>query len=214
MKDELLVLRANEVSKAYNEEDLERTLHVSAIQHKQDAQQAKNGVSENDKQKDTSGNFLPHVSDKVTRLLNFWLSSSCCNQGFQSSSSQSSPSSGSTAFLSQRIQDWKIHLTNLEVDTFDISKPHQLKMVQANLEKAQVDIQKLQNQIVKLQTFYRQAKLTYFLESKNISCFTNKVCFQSKQTPKAHTSICDESLQDFRTCRDELEELNATSALG
>jgi len=212
LKDDLLVLRANEASIAYNEESAERELHVAAMQYKINHSTKKKDMAEPTCTKNNSGNSLPHVSDNVVRLLNFWLSSSGCNQGFDSSSAQSTSSKGSSAFLTHRIQDWKIHLTDLDVNNLNLSIPHQMKMVQTSLEKAQVDVRKLKNQILKLQTFYRQATLSYFLESKNISSFTNKVSFKSRQAPAAHTSIWDDRLQEFRTCKDEIEELQATSA--
>ena len=212
LKDDLLILRAKEASTAYNEESAEREHHVAAMQYKDNQSAKKRDVDENTRTKNNSGNSLPHVSDNVVRLLNFWLSSSGCNQGFDSSSAQSSSSKGSSAFLTHRIQDWKSHLNDLDVNNLDLSIPHQMQMVQTSLEKAQVDVRKLKNQILKLQTFYRQATLSYFLESRNISSFTNKVSFKSRQAPAAHTSIWDDRLQEFRTCKNEIEELQATSA--
>jgi len=212
LDDDLLLHRAKDVSVAYDVENTERMLHISAMRHEQN----KREMPKKESTEDTTGNSLPHVSDNVTRLLNFWLSSGGCNQGFNTSSDNKVVSGGSIAFLSERIQDWKSHLTSLsnieEFENLDLLQPHQLNLVQSSLESAQLDIQKLQRQITRLQTFYRQATLTYFLESKNISSFTNKVSFRSRQAPAAHTSIWDESLQDFRTCKDEIEELEATSA--
>ena len=211
LKDDLLLRRAKEVSVAYDVENTERMLHVSAMQH----EKHKRDIPKKEVRENIAGNSLPHVSDNITRLLNFWLSSGGCNQGFNTSLDDSGNTGGSIAFLSQRILDWKTHLTSLDIENFekfDLSKPHQLNLVQSSLERAQSDILKLQKQIIRLQTFYRQSTLNYFLESKNISSFTNKVSFQSRQAPAAHTSIWDDSLQDFRTCKDEIEELEATSA--
>jgi len=212
LNDDLLIRRAKEVSTAYSKESDERMLHTVAIDHEKHKLNGNKACRKNNEVDPNSGNTLPHVSDNVTRLLNFWLSSAGCNQGFTTASSTPAPSEGSVAFLAQRISDWKEYLVNQAVDDFDISIPHHAKMVQSCLENAKNDIGKLNKQITRLQTFYRQSTLSYFLDTKNISSFTNKVCFKSKQAPATHTSIWDPKLQHFRTCRDELEELHATSA--
>jgi len=212
LKDDNLKKRAKDVSIAYNEEEAERSAHSTAIDYKENVQKGRKSRECNTEVGPDDGNILPHVSDNVTRLLNFWLSSSGCNQGFSTSSSPSTSPENSSAFLSHRITDWKMHLTSQDVNEFDLTQDHQAKLIQSCLENALVDVQKLNNQITRLQTFYRQSTLTYFLDTKNISSFTSKVSFKSKQAPAAHTSIWDPELKDFRTCRNELEELTATSA--
>jgi len=213
--DKGLIHKANEVLDVYEKEVAERISHVDSIQHEQNksctrkgqnsSQDTSNHASET---QDSAGNTLPHVSDNVTRLLNFWLSKSNCNQGFNAST----PSGGSAAFLTHRILDWKETLLSVDANDFDFSLPRQSKMMHSTLEKAQNDLHKLCIQITKLQSFYRKSTLDYYLDTNNISSFTNKVSFKSKQAPAAHTSIWDPSLMEFRNCTDELEELRATSA--
>ena len=212
LKDDILRRRATEVAIAYTEESDERMLHNSAREYERNKNGSRKNCKNHNDDEPSVGNTLRHVPDNVTRLLNFWLSSSGCNQGFSTASSPPKISEGSTAFLTERIKDWKEHLSSQEVDEFDLSTPHQAKIVQSCLEKAQNDIKKLNVQITKIQVFHRQSTLNHFLDTNNISSFTNKVCFKSRQAPAAHTSIWDPHLQDFRTCKDELEELHATSA--
>jgi len=212
LKDDILKKRAEEVSIAYNEESEERMFHNSAIEFERNKSHRKGKGNEDSDYPPSDGNTLPCVPDNVTRLLNFWLASSGCNQGFTTSTSPNKISKGSTAFLSERISDWKKPLIEQEVKDFDLSELHQAQLVQSWLESARNDVSKLSTQVIRLQAFYRQSTLNHFLETNNISSFTNKVCFKSRQAPAAHTSIWDPKLQDFRTCRDELEELSATSA--
>jgi len=207
-EDNLMIKRSKEVVEAYGHEDTERMSHISAIQHETAKRRKTCSTSPRESNDVIKGNSLPDVSDNVTRLLNFWLASSGCKQGFNSDSNKG----GSSAFLTERIHDWKKHLTEYETDDFDLNISHHYKMVLESLEKALLDIQKFANQILKLQTFYRKSTLDYLLESNKIGSFTDKVSFKSRQAPAAHTSIWDPSLQDFRTCTDELEELRATSA--
>jgi len=207
LKSDTIVKRAKEVAEAYENEGSERTQHVEAIQHEIDkGSHFKNKMHGN--KHPCAGNTLPFVPDNVTRLLNFWLSNSNCHQGFNSTSTKET----STAFLLHRVNDWKDRIMELDVTDFDVSIPHQFKLIKTCLEKAQADLHKFCNQITKLQSFYRQATLDYFLESNNISSFTNKVSHKSRQAPAAHTSIWDPALMEFRACTDELEELRATSA--
>jgi len=209
--DEKLIKNANEVSIAYKDEDSERLLHVEAIQHEERKSHSRSRTQESSRHineaNTAAGNTLPHVPSNVTRLLNFWLSNSNCRQGFNASSPVE-PS----AFLSHRILDWKEILLEMDVKEFNLSIPHQSKLINPALEKAQTDLHKLCVQITKLQSCYRKSTLDYYLDTNNISSFTNKVSFKSKQAPAAHTSIWDPSLMEFRTCVDEMEELQATSA--
>ena len=212
LKDDVLVKQSKEVLDAYNQEEEERLLHVAAIQFEEEKSRSRFRKSkksqENNPSEFNDGNKLPSVSDNVTRLLNFWLANSNCHQGFNAKKI----AGGSTAFLSHRILDWKGILTENDFGDFDLSLPHQSKMLRSTLEKAQVELQKLSKQLLKLQSFYRKSTLDYYLDTNNISKFTNKVSFKSKQAPAAHTSIWDASLMEFRNCVDEIEELHATSA--
>ena len=207
-KDDLITKRAREVVEVYENEVSERTSHISAIQYENEKKVNQSSRSKNDDRNPTTGNNLPDIPDNITRLLNFWLASSGCKQGFDSKN----PSGGSSAFLTERIHDWKKHITELDIEDFDLKISHQYKMIEEGLEKAQADIQKLCTQILKLQVYYRRTTLDYFLESNKIGSFTDKVSFTSRQAPATHTSIWDPSIQEFRTCIDELEELRATSA--
>jgi len=209
LNDSTLRNNAAKVTKAYEEEGSERALHVGAIQHETRKQSSKNKLTSSHEAKEDTGNTLPHVPDNVTRLLNFWLGNSHCNQGF---STPPPTGGGSTAFLTQKISDWKDILLETDVKDFHINSPHQYKMIYSLLENSQNALHKLGTQITKLQTFYRQSTLEYFLDTNNISSFTNKVSFKSRQAPALHTSIWDDSLMEFRTCIDEVEELKATSA--
>ena len=205
-KDEGLIKKASEVSHAYKTEETERMLHISAMEFEAD-QRRKTKSSTSDKEAHT-GNMLPSVPDNVVRLLNFWLAGSKCNQGFNISTSEGV----SSAFLTQRTSDWKQHLSEEDVQNTDLSIKAQADFVSGKLNLALADIQKLSTQTAKLQVFYRKATLDYFLDSKDISSFTNKVLPKGRQAPATHTSIWDPKLQEFRACTDELEELRATSA--
>jgi len=196
-KDEGLTKKASEVSNAYKVEETERMLHVSAMEFESDKRRKKK-----------AGNMLASVPDKnVVRLLNFWLAGSKCNQGFNTSASNGV----SSAFLTQRISDWKEHLVGIDVQNTDLSIKAQADFVSGKLNMALVDIQKLSTHTAKLQLFYRKATLDYFLDSNDISSFSSKVLPKGRQAPATHSSIWDPELQDFRTCSDELEELRATS---
>jgi len=207
LNNDSIIRKAKEVADAYGEEGSERLQHVEAMKYESNKRNQSKNAKNEDKIKH-NGNTLPSVSENVTRLLNFWLSDSNCNQGFTSSDTKGT----SSAFLTHRVNDWTEHMTSFDVEGCDVVIPHQFKLVKACLEKAQVDLQKFCNQITKLQSFYRQTTLEYFLDSNNVSSFTNKVSHKSRQAPAVHTSIWDPNLMDFRTCTDELEELRATSA--
>ena len=209
LKSDTLRRKAEAAATAYTEESTERSLHTSAIQHECSKKDGSNKRQKNQKDaKSADGNSLPNVSDNVTKLLNFWLSNSGCNQGFNANANKGT----SSAFLSQKINDWKEHLTSMDIKSVDLSIPHQSKLIMENLVKSQIELQKFSKQISKLQHFYRTTTLDYFLDTSNVASFTRKVIHKSRQAPAAHTSIWDSSIQEFRTCKDELEELQATSA--
>jgi len=130
LKSDTITRRAKEVAETYMDEGSERIQHVGAIQH-----EAKNKGSHSKNNKDGNrdnhvGNTLPFVPNNVTRLLNFWLSNSNCNQGFNSTGKDGT----STAFLLHRVNDWKENLTELNVDEFDVSTPHHCKIITSCLE--------------------------------------------------------------------------------
>jgi len=205
-KDDGLTKKASDVSNAYTIEETERLMHVSAIEFESDKRRKKKAINMEDDIR--TGNMLPSVPDNVVRLLNFWLAGSKCNQGFNTSATNGV----SPAFLTQRISDWKEHLVGVDIRNTDLSIKAQVDFVSGKLNMALADVQKLSTQTAKLQVFYRKATLDYFLDSSDISSFTNKVLPKGRQAPAAHTSIWDPGLQDFRPCSDELEELRATSA--
>ena len=62
-----------------------------------------------------------------------------------------------------------------------------------------------------MQIQYRKDILNYFLDSSNISDFTRKVLPKSRAAPAAHSIIWDNTIDDFRSCVDESEEMVATS---
>jgi len=202
-------MKAKAVTEAYTNENNERSLHISAIQHECQRKTENNKRKFDDQQeKPTVGNTLPHVSDNVTKLLNFWLADSGCKQGFNVNSG----TNNSPAFLSQKIDDWSVHLQSVDSKEVDLSIPHQSKLILEKLVKSQVELQKFSTQIGRLQGFYRRTTLDYYLDTSNIASFTRKVSHKSRQAPAAHTSIWDDSIQDYRNCTNELEELQATSA--
>jgi len=108
LKDEFLSRKAKEVSDAYQLEATEQMLHVSAIKFETDKR--KRNIW---KQNQT----LPNVSDNIVRLLNFWLAGSNCNQGFDANGKRA----GSSAFLTERIGDWRNHLDGIDTEKTDLS---------------------------------------------------------------------------------------------
>jgi len=209
LNSDTLTRKATLATEAYENEEMERTLHISAIQHEGNKSKVKNKRKFNDAEnKRTNGNVLPSVPDNVTRLLNFWLANSGCRQGFNTDS----PNETSTAFLVQKINDWKQDLDGVIPDDIDLSLPYDAKRMFEKLEGVQIKLRKLSVQITKLQAFYRRSTLDYFLNSSNIASFTRKVAPKGRQAPAAHTTIWDNSTQAFRPCIDEVEELQATSA--
>ena len=207
-RSENLTKKANETVEAYKKEEHERMLHTSAIEFENNKKSTPGNKKQYTETSQSNDNTLSSVPNNVTKLLNFWLSNAGCNQGFDSNSSNLETS---TAFLSLRINDWKEKILNIDPEEMNISCPPHLKMMKENLIEAENDLFKLSNQVTKLQTFYRNSTMEYFLDTCNINSFTRKVLPKGRSAPAAHTTIWDPTLQKFRKCKSEIEQLQATS---
>jgi len=138
--------------------------------------------------------------------MNSWLSESKCNNHFNINQ-RNDP----TQILSSEISKWKIPLSDF-IDPISMRTNREFFIkVKSYFVTCKNQIVSLNNKITRIQTMYRKDTLHYFLQSNTIHSFTNKVLPKSRSAPAAHSLIWDDTIKAQRRCKNEAEELKATS---
>jgi len=179
----------------------EREKHVESITHMK--QNTNPGSTLPNK---SLPNILPKVPDFFVDKINSWLREANCSQLFGISFSQENFNT-----LPDSISLWKKLTSTIDIETEDMNNEQFKSSSLTILEEALIIAKRATYKIRKLQCFYRKSTLQYFLNSNKISDFTQKMLPKNRAAPTTHTKIWDQSLDDFRLCQNEDEELRATS---
>ena len=193
--------KATDVYSAYTKEAEERQNHMEAIRYTTSRGKGKSQVVNTNAQ-----TFFQKLPPKTIRLINVWLSESKCQQGFNIT-----PTTDRFSFLNDKSTSWKEPLDNLHST---ISKSWFTDAEKANLlngfQKAVDALKKVEGKISTAQRAYKADTIHYLLQVNKIEDFTRKINPKKRDAPATHTEIWDKGLQQFRTCRNEKEELLAT----
>jgi len=208
VKTSILEDKAKDIQNSLMQEIEERANHITALQFmkKKSQELDQNRTKQTESDKDTLPNTLPYISENITKLMNSWLSESNCTNHFNIAS-KNDPLEA----LSFEISNWKVPLSDF-IDPISMRKNHNFFLkVKSYFITCKNQIISLNNKITRIQTMYRKDTLQYFLQSNTIHSFTNKVLPKSRSAPAAHSLIWDETIQAQRRCKNEAEELQATS---
>ena len=192
---------------------LERESHIQAIDfEKNNKDLMENG--NNEKAKSTSptqenkDNMLPHTSDSMVHLINHWLHESKCDQAFNKSDYNRQEI---YSFLSEDSQKHLIPLQSLDIKHLVAGSPDDARCFYSKIQEALAILSNFINKISRLQSWYKHSSLDHLLGTNNIAKFTSKIMHRDKSAPETHTVIWDATLQSMRPCKNEYEELIATS---
>jgi len=207
VKTNSLQSQSNSIRSKILTEEIEREAHVNAISAKQGSQDGGKDSTKTSEVKlpNQAKNFLPHISESMTQLINSWLKDSGCNHGFNL---QKKP--GWCDVLSSDISNWKMPMTEF-YDCGSIIEDRELRdRVYESLDMCSKNLAAVVSRISHIQIMYKKHTLLYFLRVNTIDCFTRKVLQKQRSAPMTHSTIWDESIQDHRPCKNEVEELRAT----
>jgi len=191
----------------------ERTRHIEALKfEKEEAKQnLRKSVTKKEYKKilRQTPNTFQNVNKKLVSKINFWLSESNCNQAFNSSN----VGDAYATLSSGKLGAWKDGLEQLKNENYylNILDEAQTENIEVILATAKNDLKNLFHSLTRVQSAYRKETLMYFLDSNNIEAFTRKVLPKARSAPAAHSTIWDSSINDFRNCIDETEQMKATS---
>jgi len=208
VKIQKLEKQVKEIQDAYIKESEERANHIAAIQYMQNSgiPSTKEKCTSSEKHLEPSPNSLPYISDNLTNLINSWLKNSGC-ENYLNKANRKDP----LQTLTSEIENWKSPITDY-FDPPSMKNNHILfEKVKTSFNKCEKDLVALNGKITRIQTAYRKDTLQYFIEVNTIHSFTRKVLPKPRSPPATHSLIWDEKLQAERQCRNEAEELKATS---
>jgi len=210
-----LLRQAQVIEEKLDSECLERENHMNAIKYSLiNGKQTSRGKQEHD-HPDTSiissssnsekTNIIPHLSGSIHSLLNSWLLEAGCKNGFITANQSSIHGN-----IASSIADWKIPLTTFIEAPNLLDNDESWIKINEQLEESEKKIRNLITKITNMQIRYRKNTLHYFLNVNTINSFTQKVLQKERSAPATHTIIWDEEQENYRPCKNEIEELQAT----
>jgi len=205
----VLQKHAKTISSKLNLEATEREAHINAIRHSQKRNTDSVSSHLHSSQSNTTEreNFLPFLSDNMTNLINSWLQKAGCTQKFNVQRI-----SKLWQILNEGIEAWKLPLTEfIETDGIFDDDSGLWERLNEALENCEKCINSTLYKISSIQSQYRKSTLHYFLQVNTIDSFTRKVLHKPRSAPTTHSIIWDDELQDMRPCKNETEEIKATS---
>jgi len=186
-------------------EAADRENHVEAINHMNSNKFTKIKISNKSKQHQYASNHLPFVPDIIVTKINSWLKEAKCDHLFgaiHSNDTFKNILDCSSSWM-KCVEQINIEQENMESEEFQTNAKNLL-------QQSFINISRISSKISSLQRTYKQATLQYFLDSNQISNFTRKMLPQGRSAPATHSQIWDPSLDAFRNCKNEQEELVAT----
>jgi len=193
------------------EELLERENHIQAIQHER---KRKNPKCKKDSDVDNCDtikkeeNMLLHTSDNMVGLINHWLHESKCDQAFNKNGEKKEETFN---FLSEDYGNFLDPLLNLDIKHLIAGDAEDARNFYDTIQRALATLSRFMQKISDTQSWYKQATLDHLLGTNNISTFTSKLIHRDRSAPETHSEIWDASIQSMRPCKNEYEELIATS---
>jgi len=201
--------QANHCHQKISDELFTRERHIEAIAHEQQNRrsQPSNAKKEIPSQKNL-GNTLPNTSENLTKLINHWLQSSNCNHPFNHRNAQSNAYS----FLIHDVSSYLNPIKELDIKSMIAGTLEDVRKFYSSIQSSINLLNNFQNKVMRAQFWFKHATLTYLLDTNSIDQFSAKLMQKDRSAPETHNVIWDASTQSMRKCRNEYEELIATSA--
>ena len=180
-------------------EQLERESHIEAIASMRSKNCKGYDQSYGDKKQ------FSYLSNDTTLLLNSWLEESGCEYNFSMQQREQDVDN-----LAHSISNWKEPLT----EYFDPPSFYEDASLWDSMDELLTEsltrLKAVSAKIIRCQSRYRHETLLYFLRVNSIHSFTKKVLYKERSAPATHSVMWDDSIKTFRSCRNEVEELQAT----
>jgi len=146
-----------------------------------------------------------HLSDDTTCLLNSWLEESGCKYNFSMRQREQDMDN-----LVRSISTWKEPITEYFDPPSFYEDASLWDSMEELLTKSITLLKAVSAKVIRCQSRYRHETLLYFLRVNSIQAFTKKVLHKERSAPATHSVMWDDSINSFRSCRNEVEELQAT----
>jgi len=198
--------------KEYLQEAEERENHVQAINHciRKVKNMKSNTTNSNaqgttEKMEEENNNFLlleKLIIDKINETLH----KTGCHQPFNTQTNTEP-----LGFLGKNMNEWKMHILHYDGLTFNPKNHNEEQTMIQDFSNAKNELDNLIKRIQRAQSKYKKQNLRYMLASNNIQEFTAKVLPRGREAPVPHNMIFDSTINSFRRCNSETEEMKATS---
>ena len=201
----------NESKECYHktvEELFQREKHVRAIQAEKDSKKESNGRCKDSRIKmEDNENKLEHTPENVTKLINFWLHESNCNHAFNTDKENSDKYS----FLLSSSENYLNPIKNLDLKHMIAGDLDDARFFYTKIQESINILTNFSSKISKAQFWFKHSTLSFLLDTNKIAQFSNKLMQKNKNAPETHSEIWDPTTQAMRKCKNEYEELIATS---
>jgi len=190
------------------EELFKREKHVQAIQFEKSSKQGqcKRGTNLNSEMENNE-NKLVNTPENVTKLINLWLHESNCDHAFNTEKGKSDQ----YTFLSDSSDKYLHPIKNLDLKHMIAGDLEDARNFYAKIQESMNILSNFYNKISKAQFWFKHSTLSYLLDTNNIAQFSSKLMHKNKNAPATHSEIWDPTTQAMRRCKNEYEELIATS---
>ena len=186
-----------------------REKHIDAIAHEKEKHRSHSVKPQQmSPMQEKMGNRLPNTSDSLTSLINHWLISSNCNHPFNHRNAPTNAYS----FLKDDVSSYREPIKDLDIKTMIAGTLEDVRNFYSSIQSSINILKNFENKIIRAQFWFKHATLTYLLETNSIDQFSTKLMQKDRSAPETHNVIWDSTTQSMRKCRNEYEELIATSA--
>ena len=208
LSENIIHSKAHHCHQNISDELFTREKHIDAIAHEKEKQRAHSTKpQQSSPTQEKMGNTLPNTSDSLTKLINHWLHISKCNHSFN----QQNAPSNAYSFLKDDVSLYRKPIENLDIKMMIAGTPEDVRNFYSSIQSSINILKNFETKILKAQFWFKHATLTYLLETNSIDQFSTKLMQKDRSAPETHNVIWDSTTQSMRKCRNEYEELIATS---
>ena len=209
LKENKIQSQAKTCHQNISDELFTREKHIDAIAHEKEKHRnhPTNPPKEHPLPKNL-GNTLPNTSENLTKLINHWLQNSNCNHAFN----HQNDSSNSYSFLGEDVSSYLNPINELDIKTMIAGTLEDARIFYSSIQSSINILKRFENKVMRAQFWFKHTTLSYLLETNSIDQFSSKLMHKDRSAPETHKVIWDPTTQSMRKCRNEYEELIATSA--
>ena len=201
--------QANQCHQKIVSELFTREKHIEAIQYEKSKHHNSDPTRKSSEPTSKStDNKLMHTSDGITGLINHWLQASHCSHPFN----HQNFSSNAYSFLDEDTTAYLKPIQELDIKTMIAGSLEDARYFYDSIQKSINILTNFQKKIMRAQFWFKHSTISYLLDTNSIDQFSSKLMHKDRSAPETHNVIWDPSTQSMRNCRNEYEELLATSA--